>query len=251
LFADPADLGGKSLAFQAQDVCAWFPGGSAPLFCVSAFAAPRDLDTWARITTSDSYQLFSLTQVLGTICLLFGLFTLYGCLLHGRSPRWALTALIFSIVGIVPALMMLGERLWAEPILATFYQNGINVCPTSLADPGYIRRWGVSGPQALCEWSSAPMSFPMALTTIFLLWGGGALTLAVAIWRSSLVSKWLAVPFGLAYYMCVSSDPLVTLIGGFLMLVVGGWIALRIGREGATRSARRAPLATPPAAPSS
>jgi hypothetical protein len=140
--------------------------------------------------------------------------------------------------------------LWAEPILATFYQNGINVCPTSLADPGYIGRWGVSGPQALCEWS-APMSFPMAVTTIFLLWGGGALTLAVAIWRSSLVSKWLAVPFGLAYYMCVGSDPLVELIGGFLMLVVGGWIALRIGREGATRSARRAPLATPPAAPSS
>jgi hypothetical protein len=78
------------------------------------------------------------------------------------------------------------------------------------------------------------MSFPMALTTIFLLWGGGALTLAVAIWRSSLVSRWLAVPFGLAYYMCVWMDPLVTLIGGFLMLVVGGWIALRIGRAGDT-----------------
>jgi hypothetical protein len=232
LFADPADLGGKSLAFHGQDVCAWFPGGSAPLFCFPPFA-PKDLDTWARITTSDSYQLFSLTQVLGTICLLFGLFTLYGCLAHGRSPRWALTALIFSIVGIVPVLMLLGERLWAEPILATFYQNGINVCPTSLADPGYIGRWGVSGPQALCEWSSAPMSFPLALTTIFLR-GGGALTLAVAIWRSSLVSKWLAVPFGLAYFMCEPSDRLVTLIGGFLMLVVGGWIALRIGRAGDT-----------------
>jgi hypothetical protein len=88
----------------------------------------------------------------------------------------------------------------------------------------------------------------MALTTIFLLWGGGALTLAVAIWRSSLVSKWLAVPFGLAYYMCVSSDPLVTLIGGFVMLVVGGWIAPQIGCESAARSPGRAPIATPPAA---
>jgi hypothetical protein len=196
---------------------------------------PTELETWARMATSDSYQLFSLTQVLGMLCLLFGLFALYGYLARGRSPRWALAALIFGVVGLVPVLMLLGELAHAGPILATYYQNGINVCPTSLAEPGFVGRWGVSG-QAFCKWWWGPMgSFPMALTVFFLLWPASALSSAVAIWRSRLVSKWVALPFGLAYYMCVWISPLVTLIGGFLMLGVGGWIAWQIGRTGATQ----------------
>lgn len=219
LFADPADLHGQS-------VCVWAPAASTPLFCVSGFT-PNNLDAWARITTSDGYQLFSLTQVLGMLLLLFGLFALYGFLARGQSPRWALAALILSVVVIVPALMMLGELGQAEPILATFYQNGINVCPTSLAEPGFLDRWGIS-PEALCKWSNEAASIQMALTVNVLIGSGAVLTSAVAIWRSGLVSKWVALPFGIAFYLCVSIEPLVTLIGGFLMLVVGSWIALQI-----------------------
>ena len=43
-----------STADAAVETASWLP-----------FRA-NDLDTWARIATSDSYQLFSLTQVLGT-----------------------------------------------------------------------------------------------------------------------------------------------------------------------------------------
>jgi hypothetical protein len=55
--------------------------------------------------------------------------------------------------------------------------------------------------------------------------------LAFAIARSGLVSKWAALPFGLAYYLCGWIIPIVTLVGGFLMIVVGAWIAIQLNRE--------------------
>jgi hypothetical protein len=130
--------------------------------------------------------------------------------------------------------MTLGELAQAAPIVATFYQNGINVCPASLTEPGFAGRWGIL-PEAFCKWWWGPMSFQMALPTIFLLWPASALTLAVAIWRSGLVSKWAALPVGAAFYLCVSISPIVTLIGGALMVVAGGWIALQLSREAAGR----------------
>jgi hypothetical protein len=227
-----------------------------PYFASSADAAvettswppfrAHDLDTWARIATSDSYQLFSLTQVLGIVCLLFGLIALYGNLARGRSPRLARDGLILGVVGIVPVFMMLGELSQAAPILATFYQNGIDVCPRSLAEPGFVGRWGILS-EAFCKWWWGPVSFPMAFIMTFVFWPWTALTLALAIARSGLVSKWAAVPFGLAYYLCISISPIVTLVGGFLMVVVGVWIALQLNRGATPRSAHD-PLPTAPRA---
>jgi hypothetical protein len=224
-----------------------------PFFASSADAAIEikswapfkagELAAWARIATSDGYQLFSLTQVLGMVCLLFGLFALYGLLAPGRSPRWALAALILSVVGLVPVLMKLGELAQAAPILATFYKNGIDVCPSSLAEPGFVDRWGLLS-QAFCKWWWGTMKFPVALTMIFVVWPGSALTLVVAIWRSGLVSRWVALPFGLAYFMCVWIAPFVTLIGGFLMVVAGGWIALQLNREAVGRISSHDALST-------
>jgi hypothetical protein len=209
-FADPADLTGSGAA--------------------------ADHGVWARIATSDGYLLFSWTQGLGLLCLLFGLFALYGRLVRGRSPGWATAALILGVTGIVPALMMLGILALAAPILATFYQNGIDVCPTSLAQPGYLARWGVL-PYTLCRWWWGPLNFPEAFVLMFIYGPATTVTLAVAVWRSGLVSKWVAAPFGVAYYLCLAISPILTLIGGLLMVVAGGWIAVPIGRESETSSA--------------
>jgi hypothetical protein len=97
-------LPAAGLLLGAPWVRPWFADSADAAIQVKSWApfSPNDRDTWARIATSDSYQLFALTQVLGMLCLLFGLVALYVYLARGRSPRWALAALIFSVVGIVP-----------------------------------------------------------------------------------------------------------------------------------------------------
>src|SRR6202165_3038456 len=110
----------------------YFAGSVVLLGMAGPQADPNMIDnrTWARIATSDGYALFSATQGLGLLCLLFGMFVLYGYLAGGHSPRSALQALVLGVAGIVPALMMLGVLAFAEPVLASLYQKGVDVCST-------------------------------------------------------------------------------------------------------------------------
>jgi hypothetical protein len=210
-FADPADLSGKGMTF-------WI--------------APTDTATWARIATSDGYQLFSATQALGLLSLLFGLFVLYQYLARGHAPRWALAALILSVVGIVPAMMQLGALAFAEPWVARLYQNGIDACSTSVPGSGVLCRW---------DWSRFPSFFgdPLAGGATFLtflaLVLAAMIALGVAIWRCGRLPKWVALAFAFAYFGCIAISPWWTLIGGSLMFVAGGRIALELNREAAAR----------------
>jgi hypothetical protein len=220
-FADAQDLASTTFAFPP---------------------VPRDLDAWARIATSDGYVLFGLIQRLGLVCLLFGVFALYAFLARGRSPRWATAALILGVTSIVTASSMLGVMEWARPHVASMYQSGIDVCLQSHETPEYFQRWPTPK-DTFCGWAWAAMGFPQALTLIVLIPALMALALAVAIWRSGLLSRWVALPFAAAFHVCLWLTPLA-LIGGLLMVASGGWIAFQRGREGATSLALPTPLVT-------
>jgi hypothetical protein len=221
-FADPADLSGKGVTF-------WL----GPIKVGTFGSAPTDTASWARIATSDGYALFSGTQALGLLSLVFGLFVLYGYLAGGRSPRWARAAVILGVASIVPAMMQLGVQAFADPAVAGLYQKGVDTCP--IVSPELLSY------SALCRWHSGP--FPSILGDPL---GGGALALAFtalelasvialggAIWRSGLLPKWVALPFAVAYVGCIEITPVLTLIGGFLMIVAGGWIAFHASRGSA------------------
>ena len=188
-----------------------------------------DNNAWARIATSNGYALFSVIQVLGLLSLLFGIFALYGFLVGGRSPRLALPALILGVAGIVPALMMLGVLAFAEPVLASLYQKGVDACSTA-AFPDLL-------PTALCRWWWGPLpSMGLALV----LYAVEFLIMAIlgnAIWRSGRVPRWVALAFPFAYFGCIAITPITTLVGGFLMVIAGGRIALQLNREAAGQSA--------------
>lgn len=186
-----------------------------------------DNNTWARIATSDGYALFTVTQALGLLSLMFGIFVLYGFLIGGRSPRLALRALILGVAGIVPAMMMLGVLAFAEPVLGSLYQKGVDVCSTS-AFPDLL-------PTALCRWWWGSLPSAVLALALYLLEFLIMVTLGDAIWRSGRVPRWVALAFPFAYFGCIAIAPVTTLIGGFLMVVAGGRIALQLNREAAGR----------------
>jgi hypothetical protein len=191
---------------------------------------PTDTAAWARIATSSGYALFTGTQALGLLSLVFGLFVLYGYLAGGRSPRWATPALILSVASIAPAMMMLGVLAFAEPVVAGLYQNGVDACPGPRA--------GGMG-SALCTWLWGSLPSTGVALALLALELASVITLCVAIWRSGLLPRWVALAFGAAYVGSIAISPVVTLVGGLLMMVAGGWITLQLNRKTAGRSSSR------------
>jgi len=223
-------LPAAGLLLGAPWIKPYFAGSVGLLGMAGPQADPNMIDnrTWARIATSDGYALFSATQGLGLLCLLFGMFVLYGYLAGGHSPRSALQALVLGVAGIVPALMMLGVLAFAEPVLASLYQKGVDVCSTA-AFPDLL-------PTALCRWWWGPLPSIVLALALYLLVFLIMVTLGDAIWRSGRVPRWVALAFPFAYFGCIAITPVLTLIGGFLMVVAGGRIALQLNREAAGRT---------------
>ncbi len=232
-FADPADLHGQGTRVWAGPID------------LGTLAVPSDAATWARIAISDGYQLFSATQALGLLSLVFGLFVLYVYLASGRSPRWATAAVILGVANVVPETMMLGVHAFAEPAVAGLYQNGVAVCPGPWAHGGF-------GPP-LCAWTDQtvggvrePLATEVALSLVTLQLGS-VITWCVAIWRSALLPRWVALVFAVAYVLSIASVPVFTLVGGLLMVVAGGRIALQLNRERAKSTVSHDLVASPTA----
>lgn len=235
-FADSADLHGQGMSIWAGPIDLGTFGSHTP----------TDSAAWARIASSDGYQLFGATQALGLLSLVLGLFVLYAYLASGRSPRWATAALTLGVACIVPAMMMLGALAFAEARVARLYQDGIDVCTPSGPPPGGLCTWA---------WATLPIVLgdPLeggatALTLIALVFAT-MIALGVAIWRSGRLPKWVAVALPIAYFGCIAITPVPTLFGGFLMLVVGGWIALQLNRERAKSTVSHDLVASPTAGP--
>jgi hypothetical protein len=140
-----------------------------------------------------------------------------------------------SVAGIVPAMMLLGVLAFAEPAVARLYQQGVDTCPK--VSPELLSN------SRLCRWSwgqlpsilGDPLEGGGLALAFIALKLASVLALGVAIWRSGLLPKWVALTFAVAYVGCTLIEPVLTLIGGFLMIVAGGWIALQLNREAAGR----------------
>jgi hypothetical protein len=214
-FADPADLHGNGMSMWLGPIDLGTFGSHTP----------TDAATWARIASSDGYQLFGALQALGLLCLVFGLFVLYAYLASGRSPRWATAAVTLGVATIVPAMMMLGSLTFAGARVARLYQHGIDACSSTGPPPGGLCTW---------NWATLPIVLgdplqggAIALTLIGLAFAT-MIALGVAIWRSGRLPKWVAAAFPLAYFGCIDISAVPTLFGGLLMVVVGGRIALQL-----------------------
>jgi hypothetical protein len=170
-----------------------------------------------------------IVYILAAIALIFGLFALYAWLAGGRTGTAALAGLVLSVVSVGLLLAAFGAFTLAAAVAADVYRSGDA---------------GASG--VLAKLSGGNSGRAILATLIAAMIAGllGAVAFGVAIWRSGTLPRWSGVLFALGFVLLVVSVPILTQLGGIVLLTGGGWIARTIGQAGAT-SARTAPTVAP------
>jgi hypothetical protein len=145
--------------------------------------------------------------ILSEVFALLGYLALYAALTPGRLSLWAL---VLTIVGTALFLSLTGFMAFAAPVVGRLYLQGqTNVIQVAVA--GFF-----AGPV---------LSF---LYPAGLLGGIGSILFAIAIWRSSTLLKWSAIPFALAIILLAFAPAFsyaVEMLGAVCALVSGAWLA--------------------------
>ena len=160
-----------------------------------------------------------IVYLLATIALVFGLFALYGWLAGGRMGTMALAGLVLSVLSVGLLLAAYGAFVLASAVAADVYRSG---------DAGAS---GVLAKLSGGNFGRAILATLIAAIIVGLL---GAVANGVAIWRSGTLPRWSGVLFALGFVLLVGSAPIVSQLGGILLLIGGVWIARTIGQGGET-----------------
>jgi hypothetical protein len=192
-----------------------------------------DVDTDPKGAADAATSVISLgggvVYILATIALLFGVMALYGWLAAGRTGGAALVGLVLSIVSVGLLLAGLGAFTLASAVAADVYRSGDAGASAVLAKLS----GGNFGKAILAD-----------LIVAIVLGLAGAVVNGVAIWRSGTLPRWSGVLYAAGFALLVGSAPIVSQVGGILLLIGGIWIARTI--SGQTATATR-PAAVSPA----
>ena len=177
---------------------------------IGRYGTPNaSVDPRAAARTASSLGFF-VTQfvgnVLGLTLLIFGIFALTVYLSNTRAKRFAVAAMILSILGVAPVLSALGVTTYALPVLGKAYLNGQqDILPI------------------IDDIFDNPLR--IIFDFVFLSYAAGFILFGVAIWRSGVLRKGAALSLGL-HAPLVSSfvrpEPSIGVIVGAVMFVVGG-----------------------------
>ena len=177
---------------------------------IGRYGTPNaSVDPRAAARTASSLGFF-VTQfvgnVLGLTLLIFGILALTVYLSNTRARRFAVAAMILSILGVAPVLSALGVTTYALPVLGKAYLNGQQDIVPIIDDI-----------------FDNPLRIIFDL--VFLFYAAGFVLFGVAIWRSGVLRKGAALSLGL-HAPLVSSfirpEPSIGVIVGAVMFLVGG-----------------------------
>ncbi len=187
----------------------------------------RDPAAWARLVSSDSYQLSHLLgSTVATMLAIFGVFALGCALANCRSGRLALAAMAMTVAGTVLLLVPAAVSNFTAPAIGRAYLGG---------------------------WDGALyLEYPAALSWAFLLGlllaAPGHVLLGIAVWKSKTLPRWsgflwaagAAVFYVLGVIPWVVPEVMLGVVpgqagagggllgqtaGALLLAVAGGWIA--------------------------
>jgi len=151
--------------------------------------------------------------VVGFTLLTLGVFALTVYLSDIRGERWALGAMILSILGVGLLLSHYGLRAYAIPALGGAY---------------------LGGEQGAVEMANVIFGDPTrsVFYAAFLLYSAGFILFGFAVWGSETLPRWSGVL--LAVHAPLLSAPLpdlFSILGALLLLAGGGWVAFAVLRR--------------------
>ena len=173
-----------------------------------------DPDEVAQAYTSTGYFLSQFVgYILGLSLLTLGVFALTVYLSEIRGERWALIAMVLSILGIGLLLSHYGLRTYAVPALGGAYlggeENAVGMANVIFGSP-------TDG----------------VFYAAFLLYSVGFILFGFAVWGSGTLTRWAGVLLALhAPLLSAPLPDLFSVLGALLLLIGGGWVAYDVLRK--------------------
>jgi hypothetical protein len=169
----------------------------------------KDPVAYARGVTSVGQIAWADVYMIGTVCIIFGLFALYAVLSDTAGAGWAAAGAIAGSVAMIVVV-----AIWMVLSLAGSIVG--DVVLSGHADAAQTFQWMSGG-----HWNGRIVPYLVVLIAAGLI---GAVAMGVAMWRSGRYAKWLAVAFAVAFALEATSSP-PTVLGALLLVITGVLIA--------------------------
>jgi hypothetical protein len=193
------------------------------IFILSHPDAKTDPQGYARSVTSTGQAVGAYLYLAGFICLLFGLFALYGYLARTRASSWAGVGLIVSVAGIVLALPIFGVVGLANQVLSDVYLAGHK---------------DVSSAMVLMAGGTFSNRINNYFGVIIYVSLFGAIANAVAVWRSGSLPKVAGILVAAGFVLSMSISPFIAWAGAVCLLIGGVWVARSVSHAPSATGAR-------------
>lgn len=188
-----------------------------PFFPLDPSLPVQTLDAASPAITSPPWVTAHLILMLAFVLLLYGVLTLYVHLASGQAETRSLRAMGLSLAGIALIMPMLGVETHMLPIIGKLYLAG---------------QTGIAPAVEQIYLGPAIAVFLLGL----LLLAVGAITFAVAIWRSKRLPRWSGVIFAMGLALWFPPFPrLIRVMDGLLIGVGGIWLAWCLWKAYGTR----------------
>jgi hypothetical protein len=178
------------------------------IFILRQPKAQTDPEGFARFVTSVLGGVGGYLYIAGFVCLLLGLFALYGQLARTRADCWAAGGLFISVVVISLSLATIGSLSVGARVLADAYLNGDKSVSSGLV--------------LMSGEGSRIMSAIELCTDLSVI---GAIAFSVAVWRSGSLPRWAGILLAPGIVLSMTLSPGVAWAGALLLVISGAWLA--------------------------
>ena len=192
------------------------------VFILGSASGQTGTAEYARGLTSTVHEVVGDLYTAGFVCLLFGLFALYGQIAGSRGSSWAAGGLIASVVATAMVMQVLSIFGLASAVLGDVYLAGHK---------------DVSAAMVLFSGGTLSRRIDNYIGLLVFLSLLGAIANAVAVWRSRVLPRWAGILVGVGVVLSLTLTPGTAWVGALCLFIGGAGLARRAGAAPAVSSA--------------